>query len=128
MRKGIASVFSYDGRRFRPAPDNAGQDDAGQDDAGVPVARYHQDGDTVWAEFAGGSVRKGSIAGTSDADGALHFGYCMVLADGALIVGCCDSRPSLLADGRLMLTERWQRYGQDPAAGISYLHEVRAPL
>lgn len=114
-------MFNYDGRRFRPVPDGP-QADA----AGVPVATYHQDGDTVWAEFIGGGVRKGSLAGTADQDGALHFGYCMVLADGELIVGHCDSVPSLLADGRIMLTERWQRYGSGAAAGSSLLEELRA--
>jgi hypothetical protein len=110
-------MFDYDGRRFRPAD---------QDGAEAPVASYHQDGDVVWAEFTGGRIRRGSIAGTSDPDGTLHFGYCMVLADGKLIVGRCHSFPSLLDDGRIRLTERWERYGPRAAAGVSHLEEIPA--
>ncbi len=112
-------MFDYDGRRFRPAD---------QDGAEGPVASYHQDGDAVWAEFSGGRVRRGSIAGTRDPGGALHFGYCMVLADGEVVVGRCHSLPSLLDDGRIRLTERWERYGAAAATGVSYLEEIPETL
>jgi hypothetical protein len=108
-------MINYDGRLFRPAD---------EDGAEAPVARYHQDGDVVWAEFGGGRVRRGSIAGTCAPDGALRFGYCMVLADGELILGSCDSVPDLLDDGRIRLTERWQRYRPHAATGVSCLEEV----
>jgi hypothetical protein len=110
-------VFDYDGRLFRPV-------DA--DGAEAPVARYHQDGDVVWGEFAGGRVRRGSIAGTCGADGTLHFGYCMVLDSGEVISGCCRSVPEMLGDGRIRLTEQWERYRPHPATGVSYLEEIAA--
>jgi hypothetical protein len=50
----------------------------------------------------------------------------MVLADGELIVGRCHSFPSLLDDGRIRLTERWERYGPRAAAGVSHLEEIPA--
>jgi hypothetical protein len=112
-------MLSYDGRRFRPVPDGPGQDPS----VGT-VAHYHQDGGTVWGEFAGGEVRRGSIAGTVDPDGTLRFGYCMVLADGELTLGHCVSRPDRLADGRIRLTERWERYRPTPCSGLSYLEEL----
>lgn len=87
---------------------------------------YHQDGDTLWGEFSGGRVRRGSIAGTCGPEGALRFGYCMVLADGQVIVGSCRSRPDLLDDGRIRLTEEWERYQPRPETGVSYLEEVPA--
>jgi hypothetical protein len=108
-------VLDYDGRLFRAAD---------EDGAEAPVARYHQDGDVVWGEFAGGQVRRGSIAGTCGPDGVLHFGYCMVLGDGDVILGRCHSLPDLLDDGRIRLTERWERYGPHAATGISYLEEI----
>ena len=113
-------MMDYDGRMFRPvATSGPGAS------AELPTARYRQDGDLMWAEFGGGEVRKGSIAGTCTPDGALHFGYCMVLANGEVILGRCHSVPELLADGRIRLTERWERYPPHAASGISYLEEIR---
>jgi hypothetical protein len=106
----------YDNRRFRVADASDGE---------VPTAQYHQDGDVVWAEFAGGNVRRGSLAGTCDPDGVLRLAYCMVLDCGDVISGSCVSTPTILADGRIRLSERWERYGANAASGVSYLEEVR---
>jgi len=109
-------VINYDGRRFRAA--EAGPD--GQ----APVALYRQEGDLVWAEFAGGEVRRGSLAGTCAADGTIDFAYCMVRDDGRVISGRSLSTPQVLADGRIRLHETWERYGQHADRGTSYLEEV----
>jgi hypothetical protein len=108
-------VFHYHGRRFRAATGDGG---------GVPVAHYHQDADLVWGEFTGGHVRRGSLVGTCGPDGVLDFTYCMADEDGQVISGRCHSVPDRLDDGRIRLTERWERYGPHAAMGISYLEEV----
>ena len=108
-------MINYDGRRFRKA--GAGD--------GAAVAVYRQDGDVVWAEFAGGEVRRGSVAGTQKPNGTLHLGYTMVLATGEVICGRTVNTPELADDGRLRLREVWERYGPHAATGISYLEEVR---
>lgn len=36
-----------------------------------PVADYHQHGDVVWAEFAGGAVVAGRMVGSGADDGTL---------------------------------------------------------
>jgi hypothetical protein len=33
--------------------------------------------------------------------------------------------PEVLADGRIRLHERWERYGAHADSGISYIEEVR---
>jgi hypothetical protein len=109
-------TIQYDNLTFRVV---------GGDDGELPVARYHQDGDLVWAEFGGGSVRRGSLAGTCAPDGVLRLAYCMVLAGGELVSGRCVSTPTVLDDGRIRLSEEWERYGPYPAAGVSYLEETR---
>jgi hypothetical protein len=106
-------MVSYDGITFRPP---------GETDA--PLARYRQEGDLVWAEFGGGRVRRGSLAGTCAPDGVLRFSYCMVLRSGDVIAGRSVSTPELLHDGRILLTERWERYGPHAATGISQLEQV----
>jgi hypothetical protein len=109
-------MFNYNGKRFRST--TAGPD------GDSPVALYRQDGDLVWAEFAGHDVRRGLLAGTCAPDGTLTFAYCMVLNSGEVISGRCASTPQLLDDGRIRLHEKWERYGPHTASGISYLEEV----
>jgi hypothetical protein len=110
-------VIHYDGRRFSPITDAPGA---------RPVAHYHQQDDLLWGEFAGGEVRRGTLVGTADPDGVLRFGYCMVLDSGMVLLGDCRSVPELLNDGRIRLTEYWQRYGTGAGSGISYLEELPA--
>lgn len=110
-------TIRYDNRTFRVADAAPGVE--------VPMARYRQEGDVVWAEFAGGKVRRGSLAGTCAPDGVLRLAYCMVLAGGDVVSGSCVSTPMVLGDGRIRLAERWERYGPNAAAGLSYLEEVR---
>ncbi|GGT12478.1 hypothetical protein [Streptomyces purpureus] len=109
-------TIDYDGRRFR---NTAYGDDA-------PVARYRQEGSLLWADFAGGDVKKGALTGHAADDGTLEFTYTMVLADGEVIAGRCWSTPEVLPDGRIRLSERWERYGERADSGISELEEVPA--
>jgi hypothetical protein len=108
-------TIDYDGRLFRPVTDTPGE---------TPVAHYHQTQDVIWGEFSGGAVRRGSLAGTCDPAGVLRFAYCMVLDGGEVISGFCRSVPEVLADGRIRLTEYWERYGAAASSGVSALEEL----
>lgn len=113
----MADVINYDGKRFRKVlADRADE---------APTALYRQQDDLVWAQFTGGDVRCGSLAGTCDAQGVISFSYSMVLDDGRVISGHSVNTPEILADGRVRLHERWERYGAHAASGISSLEEVR---
>lgn len=105
--------IDYDGRRFSKL--GAGD--------GV-VARYHQENDLVWADFAGGPVRRGSVAGVCGPDGTLRLAYTMVLAGGEVIAGHSVNTPERGSDGGLLLREEWERYGPHAETGTSYLSEV----
>lgn len=105
-----APPADYAGRRFAPTgPSGA-------------VGHYHQDGDLVWAEFAGPAVRTGRLVGSLRPDGVLDAAYCLVATDGETVAGTCESTPELLADGRLRLTERWRR--MDGTSGVSVIEEI----
>lgn len=101
----------YQGRRMVSGADAAA------------VGHYHQDGDLVWAEFAGGAVRSGRLIGTSDVHGTLDAAYCQVLVTGEVIAGRVTSTPTTLPDGRLRLTESWRRH--DGSTGVSHVEEAR---
>lgn len=102
----------YGGRRFRPVGVGPGG----------PEGQYQQDGDLVWAEFAGPAVRAGRLVGTRRADGVLDAAYCFVTVAGETVAGACLTTPEPLPDGRLRLTEHWRRL--DGSTGVSHLEEV----
>lgn len=104
-------MIDYNGRKF------------GKPDSDT-VAVYHQEGDLVWAEFAGGEVRRGAITGTCGQDGTLHLGYTFVLAGGDVICGHTVNTPEMTESGRLRLREVWERYGPHATTGVSYIEEL----
>jgi hypothetical protein len=110
----------YDGRQFSPVGLPAG-DQYGRR-ADVPVGLYHQDGDLVWAEFAGGGVRAGRLVGRCRPDGVIEATYCLVGAGGETVAGAVVSTPTVLDDGRLRLSERWRRL--DGSTGISHIEQI----
>jgi hypothetical protein len=110
----------YDGRVFRSTAKETAAGSA------APIGRYHQRGDLVWAEFSGGAVRLGRLAGTCAPDGTLRLVYGQVLADGRVVAGECVSTPEWLADGRLRLREEWHRFDSADSTGVSYIEELPA--
>ncbi len=108
-------MINYDGRNFSPVRDSAGEQ---------PVAHYHQAGDLVWGEFSGAEIRRGQLVGRCGADGVVRFSYGMVLDDGVIITGFCRAVPEVMADGRVRLTEHYERFGEGASRGISILEEV----
>lgn len=115
------NVIGYEGRTFRSAAGETA-DAAGRG----PVGHYHQDGDVVWAEFAGGTVVRGMLVGRCGPDGVLRLAYCQLLASGEAVAGRCTSVPAVLGDGRIRLAEHWQRYGPAASAGVSVIEEPPA--
>lgn len=113
--------LDYDGRRFQPVDHGGDSSLAGEE---VPTGHYHQSGDMVWAEFAGSHVRLGRLVGRCRPDGTIEAAYCHLTAAGELVAGRVESTPTVLADGRVRLAERWQRI--DGTSGISTIEEVEA--
>ena len=106
--------IDYHGRRFRALGGGDGT-----------CAEYNQRGNLVWAEFAGGHIRRGTVTGTCDERGVLRLAYTMVLETGEVIAGHSTNTPRWLG-GTLVLREVWQRYGEHAASGVSYLEEIAA--
>lgn len=106
------AVPSYDGRLFGPLEPGVGS----------LVGHYHQKDDLVWAEFGGGPVRTGRLVGVRDEAGVIELSYCQIMADGEVTGGRCTSVPTVLADGRVRLTEHWRRV--DGSSGVSQIEEL----
>lgn len=110
--------WDYDSRRFRST---AAETAAG---SATPIGHYHQSGDLVWAEFAGGAVRTGRLVGHCADDGTLTLAYSQVMADGRVLAGECVTTPERLPDGRLRLRESWRRLDGSGDTGVSYIEEL----
>jgi hypothetical protein len=94
-------TVDLDGRTF-VGVSNAADGDVGSDTVFV----YRQEDDLVWAEYSGGSVRKGFLVGTRTGDG-LSFRYSHLDGAGETAGGACRSRIEVLGDGRVRLHETW---------------------
>jgi len=112
--------IDYEGRVFVSIA-NTENGDVGDE----TIFHYHQNGDLVWADYAGGSVRKGHLLGTVGAAGALAFTYHHVRTDGRQMTGECQSTLTVLADGRYRLDEDWRWTCGDGGRGRSTIEEKR---
>jgi hypothetical protein len=111
-------THSLEGRRFR----SLSQVDGGEVGSDT-VFEYHQDGDLIWARYAGGEIRLGHLVGTRRAD-QLEFRYAQLNSAGESATGYCKSRIEVdAADGRLRLHETW-RWESRPGEGTSVMVEI----
>lgn len=106
-----------DGRRFVSVANSAD----GEVGNGTVFA-YHEDGDTVWAEYAGGAVVRGWLIGSRRAD-ELWFRYLHMNSDGQTSSGRCHSRIALDEAGVVNLHESWT-WESRPGSGSSLLVEL----
>lgn len=112
--------MSLDGRRFAAVTDVV----AGEVGAET-VFTYHERGGDVWAEYDGGSIRRGYLVGTRRGD-RLDFRYVQLNAEGQTSSGHCVSEVTVRADGRLTLHETWS-WESRPGSGTSVVRELPDP-
>ncbi|MUN64911.1 hypothetical protein GMA12_17490 [Kocuria sediminis] len=96
-----SKTVRIDGRRFTGAS-NTAEGEVGS----TTIFTYHQEGGTVWADYAGGAVRKGFLVGTRT-DDTLTFRYTHLNVTGETASGRCISKIEVLADGRVRFHESW---------------------
>ncbi|MEU1645045.1 hypothetical protein ABZ422_09730 [Micromonospora zamorensis] len=113
-------TISLDGRRFRAVADVVAGEVGTQ-----TVFAYHERAGEVWAEYAGGSIRRGHLVGTRTGD-RLDFRYVQLNTDGQTSSGHCVSEVSVLPDGRVRLHETWS-WESRAGSGSSVVEEVPAP-
>ncbi|MEV4119825.1 hypothetical protein [Micromonospora sp. NPDC049645] len=112
-------TVSLDGRRFAAVADVV----AGEVGTET-VFEYHEAAGEVWAEYAGGAIRRGRLVGTRDGD-RLDFRYVQLNIDGQTSSGHCVSEVSVLPDGRVRLHETWS-WESRPGSGSSLVEELPA--
>ncbi|WP_346623563.1 hypothetical protein [Blastococcus montanus] len=83
--------------------------------------RYHQEGHTVWADYAGGAIARGYLVGTRTGD-RLDFRYVHLNSTGTTAAGRCTSRITVLDDGRVRMEEEWT-WESRPGSGRSAVEQ-----
>ncbi len=114
----ITTQINYDGKIFT-AKENS---ENGEVDSSTTFY-YHQNGNTIWAEYFGGEILKGNLIGTVKNNGELDFYYQHINNQGLVKIGKCHSTPKILENGKIELYENWQWLNGDLSKGDSVLIE-----
>jgi len=108
----------YDGKIFIPKV-NSENGEVSEE----TVFSYHQKGNLLWAEYAGGEIIRGNLLGTVDGNGVLNFHYHHINKNHEIKIGKCRSVPHVMGDGKIELHEKWQWLNGDKSSGTSVLVE-----
>ena len=112
-------IINYNGRKFIGVT-NSPNGQVGNE----TVFHYHQHGNILTATYAGGLIQSGYFLGIVHGDNSLEFVYHHLDSEGKLKNGFCKSHPELLADGRILLREKWEwTFGGD-GKGESIVEEI----
>lgn len=84
----------------------------------------HQSDNIIWAEQHGGSIVKGSLIGKVDGAGILDFAYQHINIENEIKIGKCISTTTILSDGKIRLSEKWQWLNGDNSSGESIIEEI----
>lgn len=111
--------FDLNNRKFSSSANTENGDVGSQ-----TVFYYRQEGEMVWADYGGGSVRRGSLIARWTEENLLEMRYQHLSTDNEFKTGRCLSRPELLSDGKLRMHEEWQWTSGDRSSGTSIIEEV----
>lgn len=87
---------------------------------------YHQKGNVVWAEYEGGEIIFGTLIAKVFEDDSLEMRYQHLNVRGEFVTGKCDSKPEVLANGKIRLYEKWRWTCGDYSTGESVIEEITA--
>ncbi len=112
-------MINYNNKRFRSIENSPNGEVSGK-----TIFHYRQEGDIVWANYKGGSIRFGNLIAKVNRKGELDMRYQHLSEDGAFKTGICHSKPEILEDGRIRFHESWQWTSGDQSKGNSIVEEI----
>lgn len=115
----VSAGINYNGRKFIPKMNSENGEVSAQ-----TIFTYHQSRNLLWAEYSGGDIWKGSLVGTVLSNGELDFVYHHMNRDMQVKTGKCHSVPTILENGKIELSEKWEWTSGDCSKGESLLVEV----
>lgn len=111
--------INYDNRFFRAVGNSASGEVSSE-----TVFHYKQENAVVWATYAGGEIRFGTLVAKVLPGDKLEMRYSHVNRRGELMTGECVSTPEILSDGRIRLFEKWRWTCGDFSDGESIVEEI----
>jgi len=85
---------------------------------------YHQYNGIFWAEYYGGTIKKGYLLGLVNKNGELEMNYEHINTNNETKTGKCYSIPKILENGRIELLEKWEWTNGDKSKGESKVVEI----
>lgn len=85
---------------------------------------YRQEGNLLYADYAGGDIKKGHLMGTVSSEGKIAMVYHHMDGSGEIKTGKCSSVPEIMDNGKIRLHETWTWTSGDNSSGTSTLEEV----
>jgi GNAT superfamily N-acetyltransferase len=86
---------------------------------------YHQNKEMIWAEYYGGTIKKGFLLGLVKENGELEFNYEHININNETRTGKCNSTPRILENGFIELFEKWEWTNGDKSNGESKIIEIK---
>lgn len=114
----LTNDIDYDGKHFVPQMNTANGEVDNQ-----TLFSYHQKGSIMWADYAGGEIKKGNMIGSVATNGELDFYYQHINLHNEIKIGKCHSVPRVLEDGKIELSEQWEWLNGDKSKGVSIVKE-----
>ena len=111
--------MNYHNKKFKTVTNSASGETSGD-----TLFHYKQEGNILYADYAGGQIKKGHLIGTVDEEGKIRMSYHQVNLNGEIRTGECHSTPEILADGRIRLHESWQWTNGNKSKGESIIEEI----
>ena len=93
---------------------------------GETIFYYHQKKEIIWAEYFGGTIKKGFLLGLVKENGELEFNYEHINMNNEIKTGKCSSKPKILENRLIELLEKWKWTNGDEGKGKLKLCEIRA--
>lgn len=109
----------YHNKKFRPVSNTENGETSEE-----TIFHYQQVGNILTSSYSGGEILSGHLIGIISENGEIDIRYHQVNKRGELMTGICESKPEILANGKISLHEIWQWTSGDKSAGKSIIEEL----
>ena len=112
-------LIDYNNRVFR-----AIQNTENGETSSETMFHYKQIGTILTCDYSGGKISFGQLIGVVKDNGTISMAYQQVNDKNEIRTGICNSRPEILANGKIRLHENWTWTSGDLSKGYSILEEI----
>ena len=111
-------MINYNGKVFRTVSNTPN----GETSSDTRFA-YHQNGNLLTCNYAGGQIEVGHLIGIVKEDGSIDMRYHQINTDHQIMTGICTSTPEIMKNGKIRLHENWKWTSGDCSSGTSIIEE-----